>query len=75
MSWKWAGYAKWALRLLLTELFLPGGTLVVLGLLLAGRFSPVLVQKVRGIVPFQRKDPRATRGGNLMAPFAMRRLE
>ncbi len=37
MIWKMAGYAKIAATLLMIELLLPGGTLVVLALLLSGR--------------------------------------
>ncbi len=75
MSWKLAEFAKWAAKLLLTEMFVPGGTLVVLGLLLAGRSSPAVARKLRALVPFQWKDPSPGHGGDLMASYAMRRFE
>ncbi len=75
MSWKLAGLAKCAAKLLLTEMFVPGGTLVGLGLLLAGRSCPALARKLRILVPFQRKDPRPAHGGDLMASYALRRFE
>ncbi len=58
MAWKLAGYAKWAAKLLMTEMLVPGGTLIVLALLLTGRFFPAMLGKVRALIPFQRKDRR-----------------
>ncbi len=75
MAWKLAGYAKWAAKLLMTEMLVPGGTLIVLALLLTGRFSPAMLGKVRALIPFQRKDRRLTPVGDLIASEALRRLE
>ncbi len=75
MGWKLAGYAKWAAKLLMTEMLVPGGTLIVLALLLTGRSSPAKLGKVRALVPFQRKDRRLTPVGELMASDALQRLE
>ncbi len=74
MSWKLAGYAKWALKLLLTEIFVPGGTVVVLGLLLAGQLSPSFRRRLAALVPFQRKNGSPAPGGDLMATSALRRF-
>lgn len=60
MAWKLAGYAKWAAKLLMTEILVPGGTLIVPALLLAGCFSPAMWGKIRALNPFQRKDRRLT---------------
>ena len=57
MSGKWAGYMKWVAKLLLTEMFVPGGTLVVLALLCAGRFSPATARRLAALVPFRGKVP------------------
>jgi len=57
MSGKWARYAKWGARLLLTEMFVPGGTLVVLALLFAGRFSSTTASRLAALLPFHRNAP------------------
>jgi hypothetical protein len=75
MAWKLAGYAKWAAKLLMTEMLVPGGTLLVLALLISGLSSPAMARKVRALVPFQRKECPLTHGGDLMASDALRRLE
>ncbi len=75
MIWKPAGYAKWGVKLLMTEMFVPGGTLIVLAILLAGRFSPAMLGKVRALIPFQRKDRRLTPVSDPMASEALRKLE
>ncbi len=75
MSWKLAGYAMWAAKLLMIEMLLPGGTLVVFALLLAGRSSPSPMRRLAALLPFQKKDGRAAYKGDLMACYAVRRLE
>lgn len=46
MTWKLARYAKWAAKLLMTEMLVPGGTLIVLALLLAGGSSPAIRRRL-----------------------------
>ncbi len=70
-----AGYAKLAAKALMIEVLVPGGTLMLLMLLLAGRSSPALMRRLHALVPFQRKDPRPAHGADLMASYAMRRFE
>jgi hypothetical protein len=71
---KLARYAKWAAKLLLTEMFVPGGTLVVLAVLLAGR-SAHLIARSRMDVPFRQEDGRPALGPDLIADPAIQRLE
>jgi hypothetical protein len=58
MDWKLAGYVKWAAKLLLTEMFVPGGTLVVLALLLASHSSHPIVRRLVALVPFRKNTGR-----------------
>jgi hypothetical protein len=76
MTWKLAvGYAKWAAKLLMTEMFVPGGTLIVIALLLAGRSSPAIAGSLAALVPFRREARRPAHGGDLMAYYALRRVQ
>ena len=50
MTTKWMGYAKKAAALLIIELLVPGGTLVVLTLLLTGTSLPI-PEKVAAALP------------------------
>jgi hypothetical protein len=75
MTWRLAaGYAKWGAKLLMTEMFVPGGTLIVLALLLAGRSSPAIAGRLAALVPFRREDGASAHGGDLMAYYALRRV-
>jgi hypothetical protein len=49
---KLAGYGQLGAQLLLIELFLPGGTLVILTLLLARRCAPARLERWVARVPF-----------------------
>ena len=49
---KLVGIAKLALKFALIELFVPGGTLVVLALLLTGSSAPGILEKVGPLLPF-----------------------
>ena len=51
MAGKLLGVARKAARLALIELLVPGGTLVVLALLLAGPFLPGIPEKVASLLP------------------------
>jgi len=53
MATKVMGYAKKAAGLLMIELLVPGGTLIVLGLLLAGGTLPV-PEKIASVLPILR---------------------
>ncbi len=52
MTGKLVGIAKKALMLVLIELLVPGGTLVVLALLLTGSSALVIPEKVAPLLPF-----------------------
>ena len=73
-SWKVVGCAKWAAKLLLTEMFVPGGTLVVLALLLAGRSPQLSARRFVALVPF-RRERRPAPGDGVIADSALRRAE
>ncbi len=51
MATRLMGIAKKAGQLLMVELLVPGGTLVVLALLLAGGFLPAIPEKVAALLP------------------------
>lgn len=51
MTGKLLGVARKALKLALIELLVPGGTLVVLGLLLAGASLHGIPEKVASLLP------------------------
>ncbi len=74
MIWKLVGYGKWAAKLMMIEMFVPGGTLIVLSVLLAGRFSPVIAHRIATLVPFRRQDRRPAQRGDLIAYYALRRM-
>ena len=59
MTGKLVGIAKQVLKLLLIELFLPGGTVVVLALLLAGKSPLAILEKVAHLLPFLKGWGRA----------------
>ena len=75
MIWKLVGYGRWAAKLMMIEMFLPGGTLIVLSLLLAGRFSPIIARRIATLVPFRRQDRRPAQGGDLISYYALRRVQ
>jgi len=75
MIWKLVGYGKWAAKLMMIEMFVPGGTLIVLSVLLAGRLSPVIAHRFTALVPFHGKDRHPARGGDLIAYYALRRMQ
>ena len=52
MTGKLVGIAKKALRLVLIELLVPGGTLVVLALLLTGSSTLAIPEKVAPLLSF-----------------------
>ena len=52
MTGKLVGIARLALKLALIELLVPGGTLVVLALLLTGSSVPAILEKVATLFPF-----------------------
>ncbi len=74
MRWKLAGYAKWAAKLLMTEMLVPGGTLIVLALLLAGGSSPAIRRRLTALIPLKIKKRRLAHGSDLMAYYGLRRL-
>jgi hypothetical protein len=59
------GIARTALKLVLIELLVPGGTLVVLALLLSGSSAPAILEKVAPLLPFLKALKRT--GGNSVA--------
>ncbi len=73
MIGKVAGSAWLGAQLLTLALFLPGGTLVVLALMLARRFSPATLGRPLVGLSFLGKD-RRTPGGDLLAPALPWRL-
>ncbi len=74
MRWKLAGYGKWAAKLLMTEMLVPGGTLIVLALLLAGGSSPAIRPRLTTLISLMRKERRLAHGSDLMTYYALRRL-
>ena len=74
MGWKLTGYARWAAKLLLTEMFVPGGTLVVLALLLASHSSHPTARRLVALVPFWRRGGPAS-GEGALADSALRRVQ
>ncbi len=76
MIWKLMGYGKWAAKLMMIEMFVPGGTLIVLSSVLAGRFYPLIAHKLTTLLPSQKKeDRRPAQGGDLIAYYALRRMQ
>ncbi len=74
MIWKLVAYGKWAAKLMMIEMFLPGGTLIVLSVLLAGRISPTIAHRIATLVASRRQDRRPAQGGDLIAYYALRRM-
>ncbi len=62
MTGKLLGIARKALKLVLIELLVPGGTLVVLALFLMGSSTPVVPEKVAPLLTFLKALRRT--GGN-----------
>ncbi len=68
------GVAKQAARLLVIELFVPGGTLIVLSILLASRVPAISNRfAALSLVLAARKRPR--RQEDLLAYYGLRRLQ
>ena len=67
MIGKLAGWGRSGAMLLLMEMFLPGGTLVVLAILLARRLHPGALGKLLGGVPLLGKTWRSA-GDDLLVP-------
>ncbi len=65
MTGKLLGIARTALKLVLIELLVPGGTLVVLALLLTGTSARAILEKVAPLLPFLKALKRT--GGNSVA--------
>lgn len=59
MNGKLVGFARRALKVVLIELLVPGGTLVVLPLLLSGSSVLAIPEKVTLILPFLKGWGRA----------------
>jgi hypothetical protein len=68
MIWKLVGYGKWAAKLMMIEMFVPGGTLIVLSVLLAGRLSPVIADRIATLVALWRQDRRPAGSDRLLRP-------
>jgi len=54
--------AMQAAKLFWIELFIPGGTLVVLAILLTGSASPLIPRKLASLIPFGIAGGRTVRG-------------
>jgi hypothetical protein len=65
--------AKQVARLLIIELFVPGGTLVVLSILLAGRV-PAISDRVIALYPHQGANTRPRLRDDLVAHYGLRRF-
>ena len=75
MNRRLAKYAKRAVTLLLTEMFVPGGTLIVLALVLAGRSSRWAAGTPASLAPFPGKNVRLASGSDLRVSPILQRLE
>jgi hypothetical protein len=67
------GIAKQAARLLLIELFVPGGTLIVLSILLASRV-PAISNRFPVLSPVLASSKRPRRQEDLLAYYGLRRF-
>ncbi len=67
------GIAKQAARLLLIELFVPGGTLIVLSILLASRV-PAISNRFAALSPVLAASKRPRRQEDLLAYYGLRRF-
>jgi len=65
--------AKQAARLLLIELFVPGGTLIVVSILLAGRI-PKISNRFAVLSPFLATSEQPGHQHNLVAYWGLRRI-
>ena len=66
--------AKQAARLMLIELLVPGGTLVVLSILLAQRRIPFLMEGCAALVHSNTGNRRLELGDDLVAYYGLRRM-
>jgi hypothetical protein len=57
--------AMQAAKLLWIELFIPGGTLLVLAILLTGSATPLIPRKLASLMPFRIGGGRTVRGENV----------
>jgi hypothetical protein len=67
------GLAKQAARLLIIELFVPGGTLIVLSILLASRV-PAISGRFASLSPLLTASKRLRHQEDLVAYWGLRRL-
>jgi hypothetical protein len=67
------GLAKQAARLLIIELFVPGGTLIVLSILLAGRV-PAISDRFASLSPLLTASKRPRHQEDLVAYWGLRRF-
>ena len=63
--------AMQAAKLFWIELFIPGGTLVVLAILLTGSASPLIPRKLASLIPFGIAGGRTVRGENVSSEGAL----
>lgn len=68
-----AAVAKQAARLLIIELFVPGGTLIALSILLAGRV-PAISARFPALSHVQVPSKRVGHGNDLVACYGLRRI-
>ena len=69
-----AAIAKQAARLMIIELFVPGGTLVVLSILLAKDRIPWLAERWAVLVHSNVDNRRLELGSDLVAYYGLRRM-
>ena len=67
------GIAKQAVRLLPIELFVPGGTLIVISILLAGRI-PAISSRLAVLSPFLAASEQPGHQHDLVAYWGLRRI-
>ena len=67
------GIAKQAARLLLIELFVPGGTLILISILLAGRI-PAISNRFAVLSPFPAASKQPGHQHDLVAYWGLRRI-
>ncbi len=68
------GVAKQVARLLVIELFVPGGTLIVLSILLASRV-PAISNRLAALSPVLAARNRLRRKEDLLAYYGLRRIQ
>ncbi len=69
-----AALAKQAMKLVLIEAMVPGGTLVVLAILLAGRRIPGLTKRLGALALLQACTDRPRHRGDLVTYYALRSI-